>query len=151
MAQQSEFTERRDPSSRGRRATDAVGALVGEVARSATRAVSGAVGMAAGAASALAGRKSGNKASRSIDPAAEEQYWHEHHMNEPYYDAAYSFEDYLPAYRAGWEGRTRFPSRSFEEVERDLEREYSWNRGGSRLLWQDARRAMRAAWDHVAS
>jgi hypothetical protein len=116
MAQAREFTERRDPTSRGRRATDAVRALVGDV-----------------------------------DPAAEEQYWHEHHMNEPYYDAAYCFEDYLPAYRAGWEGRTRFPNRSFDEVERDLEREYSWNRGGSRLLWQNARRAMRAAWDHVSS
>jgi hypothetical protein len=147
MAQTREFTERRDPHSRGRRATDAAGAVLGDVARGASRAMSGALGMAAGAAAALTGRRSDNK----IDPAAEEQYWHEQHMNEPYYDAAYSFEDYLPAYRAGWEGRTRFPNRSFEEVERDLEREYSWNRGGSRLLWQDARRAMRAAWDHVSS
>ena len=134
---QTPFTERRDPNSRGRRATDTVGAMVGDLARTAGRAVSGAVGII--------------QSSPGVDPAAEEQYWHEHHMNEPYYDAAYSFEDYLPAYRAGWEGRTRFPKRSFEEVERDLEREYSWNRGGSRLLWQDARRAMRAAWDHVSS
>ena len=147
MAQTHEFTERRDPNSRGRRATDAANSVIGDVARGASRAMSGALGMAAGAAAALAGRRKESK----VDPAAEEQYWHEHHMNEPYYDAAYSFEDYLPAFRAGWEGRTRFPDRSFEEVERDLEREYSWNRGGSRLLWQDARRAMRAAWDHVSS
>lgn len=42
-----------------------------------------------------------------------------------------TFEDYLPAYRA------------------DLQLEYSWNRGESRLLWEHARQAMRAAWDRV--
>lgn len=31
----------------------------------------------------------------------------------------------------------------------DLQLEYSWNRGESRLLWDHARQAMRAAWDRV--
>jgi hypothetical protein len=147
---QTEFSDRRDPHSRGRRATDSgpvtgVGSIVRGAAETAGRAVATAVGMAAGAAAAVAGRRTATK----VDATAEELYWLENYANEPYYDPSYSFEDYLPAYRAGWEGRARFPNRSFEEVERDLQVEYSWNRGRSRLLWDHARQAMRAAWNRV--
>jgi hypothetical protein len=147
---QTQFIDRRDPNSGGRRSTDSVpvtgvGSIVRGAAETAGRAVATAVGMAAGAAAAVAGKRTATR----VDATAEELYWLENYANEPYYDPSYSFEDYLPAYRAGWEGRARFPNRSFEEVERDLQVEYSWNRGQSRLLWDHARQAMRAAWNRL--
>jgi hypothetical protein len=147
---QTDFIDRRNPTLRGRRASDAgphtgVGSIVRGAAETAGRAVASAVGMAAGAAAGVAGRSTPKK----VDPGAEEHYWLENYANEPYYDPSYGFEDYLPAYRAGWQGRARFPNRKFEQVERDLQLEYSWNRGESRLLWEHARQAMRAAWDRV--
>ena len=34
---------------------------------------------------------------------------------------------------------------SFEQAERDLQSDFHWNRGQSRLLWEQARDAVRAA------
>ena len=148
MAQTSEFIDRRNPNQRGRRATDSgndagADSLVRDAVQTAGRAMASAVGFAAGAAASVARRPG------KVDPAAQERYWLENYANEPYYDSNYSFEDYLPAYRAGWEGRARFPARKFEDVERDLQVEYGWNRGESRLLWEHARQAMQAAWDRA--
>jgi len=104
-----------------------------------------AAGLAAGAAAAFAGKGPEKKA----DPANEELYWREHFAGEPYVEAAYQFEDYLPAWRTGWEGRGKYPGRGFDDVLRDLEGDFYWNRGKSRLTWQQAMPAVRAAWEHV--
>ena len=48
--------------------------------------------------------------------------------------------------RLGAEGRRRYPG-PFEEVEPALRQEYARRRGASRLGWDDARPAVRAAWD----
>src|SRR2546430_17340746 len=68
-----------------------------------------------------------------VDARAEEAYWRSHYLREPYYERGYTFEDYLPAYRAGWEGRVRYHGRSFEQAARELARDYQRNRAGSRL------------------
>lgn len=81
------------------------------------------------------------------DPAREEAYWRENYKREPYYERGYMFDDYLPAYRAGWEGRVQYEGRSFDEVERELERHYRRNRGASQLGWEKNRHAARAAWE----
>jgi hypothetical protein len=143
-----DFVDRRNPNQRGRRATDydpirGAGLLRG-AAETVGKAAADAVGVAAEAAAALAGRRTAK-----VDASAEERYWLENYTEQPYYDANYTFEDYLPAYRAGWQARARFPNSSFEELERELQREYGWNRGESRLLWEHARQAMRAAWEHA--
>ena len=57
---------------------------------------------------------------RKVDPVIEESHWREHYAAEPYYDATYAFEDYLPAWRTGWEGIGKYPGKSFEPAERDL-------------------------------
>lgn len=141
MAQQGEFIDRRDPRMKGRRSTDAigaaVGATVGTVASTAGRALGGLVGAAA--AFVPGGTQ------RNIDAAAEEVYWRDHYASEPYYNPGYNFEDYLPAYRVGWEARRKSPVSRFEDLERELEAEFHWNRGQSRLLWEQARHAARAA------
>lgn len=82
-----------------------------------------------------------------LDPTAEEAYWRENYDTQPFYEKGYDYEDYHPAYRAGWEGRCRFEGKRFEEVERDLEADYTRNRGESKLDWQKCRAAARAAWD----
>jgi hypothetical protein len=68
-------------------------------------------------------------------------------MREPYYERGYSFDDYYPAYRTGWEGRVRYEGRSFDEAERELQRDYQRNRGNSQLDWRKNRHAVRAAWE----
>ena len=82
-----------------------------------------------------------------VDATVEEAYWRENYLREPYYERGYAFEDYLPAYRTGWEGRLRYHGRTFEQAERDLSRDYQRNRGGSLLDWRRNRHAARAAWE----
>ena len=109
-------------------------------------AIGTAAGIAAGTAAALAGK---NPERKKVEPANEELYWREHFAAEPYVETAYQFEDYLPAWRTGWEGRGKYAGRGFDEVLRDLEGDFYWNRGKSRLTWQQAVPAVRAGWEHV--
>ena len=123
-------------------ATDIKGIIEG-AAKAAGTVVGTAAGMAAGAAQALVGK---NPQPKALDPMAEELYWREHHASEPYFDGAnFTFEDYLPAWQTGWEGRAKYAGRSFEHAARELEQDFQWNRGKSRLLWEQAREAVRAA------
>ena len=111
--------------------------------------LAGAVGTAAGLAAGTAAAVMGKGPEKKVEPANEELYWREHFAAEPYVDAAYQFDDYLPAWRTGWEGRTKYGSRGFDDALRDLEGDFYWNRGKSRLTWQQALPAVRAGWEHV--
>jgi hypothetical protein len=106
-----------------------------------------AVGTAAGVAAGAAAGFTGSKEPRKVDPVIEESHWREHFTAEPYYDATYAFEDYLPAWRTGWEGIGKYPGKSFDQAERDLQSDFNWNRGQSRLLWEQAKAAVRAAFE----
>jgi len=133
-------------------ANDNLKGIVETAGRVVAGAVGTAAGIAAGAASAAAGAASalvGKVPTPKIDAANEELYWREHFASEPYFDSSFSFEDYLPAWRVGWEGRARHPGRKFEDVEQDLKAEFHWNRGESRLLWDQAREAARAAFERL--
>jgi hypothetical protein len=89
----------------------------------------------------------GKGIAEAIDPTAEEAYWSQNYTREPYYERGYTFSDYHPGYRTGWEGRARYEGRTFDEVEKDLEFDYARNRGKSRLEWEKNRHAARAAWE----
>jgi hypothetical protein len=82
-----------------------------------------------------------------IDATVEEAYWRDNYLREPYFERGYTFDDYYPAYRTGWEGRVRYQGRTYEQCERDLQRDYQRNRSGSRLEWAKNRHAVRAAWE----
>ena len=99
------------------------------------------------AVGAVAGGLIGKGVAEAIDPTAEEAYWSQNYTREPYYERGYSFADYHPGYRTGWEGRARYEGRTFDEVEKDLEFDYARNRGKSRLEWEKNRHAARAAWE----
>jgi hypothetical protein len=86
---------------------------------------------------------------QAVDPREEDAYWRENYLSRPYADDTLSYDHYRPAYRYGWESRTRHAGLRWDEVERDLERGWRENRGTSRLGWTDARLAARDAWQRV--
>ena len=120
--------------------------------------VGGALGTAAGpigtvvgaVAGGIAGALAGKSIAESIDPTAEDAYWRENYPNRPYYDKGATYDEYQPAYRYGWESRSRYADRDYPEVESDLESGWNRARAKSRLGWEKARHAVRDAWDRVS-
>jgi hypothetical protein len=110
----------------------------------------GPVGAAIGAAvGAIAGGLAGKGVAEAIDPTAEEAYWRENYPTRDYYDESVPYEDIAPAYRYGWESRTRYEGRSFDEAESDLERGWRETSYAGRVGWDKARHAARDAWHRV--
>ena len=71
--------------------------------------------------------------------------------HEPYYSTDYTFDDYAPAYRTGYEaaGQYRGQNRRFDDLEPELRANYERIKGTSRLAWENAKDAVRAAWHRV--
>jgi hypothetical protein len=97
------------------------------------------------------GEPPGSASSGAFDADAHDSYWEDAYLREPYYKSGYTWEDYRPGYRIGYEGaaRNRTMKRRFDELETDLRVQYERIKGRSRLAWQDAKIAARAAWDRV--
>ena len=143
-----------------------IGAASGGIAGAAAGMVGGPIGMAVGATvGAVAGGLAGKAAAESLSPTtgavdapanddgvdavAENVYWRSQFKHEPYYLQGCTYEDYAPAYLTGYLGRGRLAGKDYGEIESDLERDYSANRGASGLSWIEAKPATRAAWDRV--
>jgi hypothetical protein len=113
-------------------------------------AVGGPVGSVIGAAvGAVAGGLAGKGVAEAVNPTAEETYWREAYVKEPYYETGKSYEYYAPGFRAGWEGRVRHDGRKFEDAETQLVAEYNRNKTELQPDWQTVRPAARAAWNRV--
>jgi len=127
------------------------GAASGGVAGAAIGTVlGGPLGAVIGAAvGAVAGGLAGSGAAEAVNPTAEEQFWKETFLREPYYVAGKTYEYYAPGFRAGWEGRVRYDGRSFEEAEPDLAAAYKLGRTELQPAWHEIRPAARAAWDRI--
>jgi hypothetical protein len=120
----------------------AAGAAIGSVA--------GPIGTAVGAViGAVAGGLAGKGVAEAVNPTAEEAYWRENYRHRPYYSADTEYDDYAPAYRYGWESRTQYAGRKYDDVESDLERGWEKAKGKSRLGWERAKHATRDAWHRV--
>ena len=92
--------------------------------------MAGPVGMAVGAVvGGVVGGLAGKGVAESIDPTTEDAYWRENHTSRPYYDAGHTYDDYAPAYRYGWESRSRHADRNWDEVETDLARGWDIGQG----------------------
>ena len=100
------------------------GAASGGVAGAAVgMALGGPVGSVIGAAvGAVAGGLAGKSAAEAVNPTAEEEFWRETYVREPYYVKGRSYEYYAPGFRAGWEGRVRHDGRALQRVGRRLRR-----------------------------
>jgi hypothetical protein len=87
---------------------------------------------------------------KKIDPAKEEAYWREKHDQQSYAAEKYTYEHYAPAYRTGIQGAVKHAGKEYDEIEDDLALDYEKHRVGSPLPWDEARHAVRAAWDRLA-
>ena len=126
------------------------GALAGGVAGAALGAVAGPAGALVGAVvGAMAGGAVGHEVAENYNPTAEEIYWREYFVQEPYYAKDKTFDYYGPAYQVGWEGRARHHGRRFDDVEPELRAAYERVKTKSSAEWADARAAARAAWNRV--
>ncbi len=127
-----------------------LGSAGGAAAGATVGAMGGPVGMAiGGVVGAIAGGLAGHEVAEAFDPTAEDAYWSENYLNEPYYKDNHNFSDYGPAYRMGYGSRSRAGKRSFDDAESELAAKWQVERDGSRLEWKDAREAVRAGWHRV--
>jgi hypothetical protein len=125
-------------------------AVGGAVTGAAAGAATGPVGAAAGAVvGGIVGGLAGKAVAESIDPTAEDAYWQENYRTRPYYQEGEEYDQYQPAYRYGWEAKSRYQDRGFEEIEPELEREWGSAQATSRLAWDRAKLATRDAWEHA--
>jgi hypothetical protein len=83
-----------------------------------------------------------------INPTAEEAHWRSAFTAEPYYVPGTGYDEYSPAFRVGYTGPLRREG-SFQAVLPALKEDWSRVKGRSRLTWEQAKPAVRAAWQRV--
>jgi hypothetical protein len=129
----------------------AVGGIAGgALAGAAAGGLGGPAGAAIGAAvGAVAGALGGKAIADRINPTVENDYWKTNYSSRPYVTKGSSYDDYEPAYRMGYERYPTYHGRTFDDVEREFERDWASVRGKSRLAWNDARHATRDAFDRT--
>ena len=130
----------------GAAAGGAAGAAAGTV-------IGGPVGTVIGAVvGAVAGGLAGKGVAEMVDPTVEGAYWKESYRTQPYYADGKDYGYYEPAYRTGWEGRSRYDGKAFDDVEDELAADYRRHAGSSNTAsWDAVRAATRAAWDRIDS
>ena len=122
----------------------------GAVAGAAVGGMSGPVGAAVGAVvGAVAGAMAGKGIANAVDPVAEDAYWRDNYSKRPYASGS-DYEEYGPAYGYGVEAYTRYPGRTFDDVEAELRRDWNSRRGRSSLEWDNAKHAARDAWQRLS-
>ena len=128
----------------------AAGAAAGGAAGAAIGAVAGPVGVAAGTAiGVVAGGLAGKSVAERIDPTNEDDYWRTHHASQPY-GILGSYERYSNAYRAGYQGvSVHGLDKGYDEVEGNLKSAYEESRAGTGPTWENARHAVRAAFERT--
>ena len=124
-----------------------VGTTGGAVAGLAIGSFAGPIGIAVGGVvGAIVGAAAGHSAGEAVNPTAEESYWRDAYVREPYFNANHGFDDYAPAYRAGYMYRGAYKDHTWEQAEPELQSSWESNKNASRLQWEEARDATRAAW-----
>ena len=99
---------------------------------------------------AVAGGLAGKGVAEAVNPTAEDAYWRENYKTRPYATGDVTYDnDLRPAYQYGWESRSRYQGKKFDEVESDLGRDWDRRKGSSRLGWENAKQATRDAWHRV--
>jgi phage tail tape-measure protein len=127
-------------------------AAAGAAAGAAGGAIGGPVGAAAGAViGGIVGGLAGKDVAERIDPTVETAYWRENYRGRPYFDANTAYEEYHPAYEYGWESRSKYPDRNFDEVESHLARDWQKAKSHANMTWDKAKYATKDAWERVST
>jgi len=85
-----------------------------------------------------------------INWGTEDAYWRENFHVRPYATSDRGYDFYQPAYRYGCESSFTYGHRSWDqEVEADLARGWEQARGDSTASWDQAKEAVRDAYDHA--
>jgi len=128
-----------------------VGAALGGVATGAVAGLAaGPIGSVAGAIiGGVAGGLAGKAVAESYDPTVENAYWQGEYRNRPYYNNAYEYDHYSPAYKAGREAYDADVSE--EWATRQATARQSWeNEGGANYMtWDEAQPAAHDAYTRV--
>lgn len=82
------------------------------------------------------------------DAKAHDAYWAQAHVREDYFRPGLDYEDYAPAYCVGYAGWAQYGG-AFEDAQHSLLSNWVRIKGGSRLSADEARLAMRAAWERA--
>jgi len=129
-----------------------VGAAVGGAAAGfAAGMVAGPVGAVVGAvAGGIAGGYAGKGVGELIDPTLENEWFTEYHRTHTAEaKTAVAPDTIRPAYRYGIESGSRYQGKRFDEVETNLRSDWEKNRASSGLNWDQARGAVRDAFDRT--
>lgn len=81
-------------------------------------------GMLGAVAGGVAGGYAGKVVGENADPTKDDDYWRTNHRTEDYDGRGY--DEYAPAYRAGFDGYARYSAsgRTFDEAEAEIQRDY---------------------------
>ena len=127
-----------------------IGAAGGALAGAAAGALAGPIGAAlGGVVGAVAGGLVGKGSGEELNPTGEETYWRKSYRNEPYYSSDYTFEDYAPAFLAGYIYRMNNRGVAWDRAETTLKADWASNKEKSNLHWEHAKHAAHAAWHRV--
>jgi len=86
----------------------------------------------------------------SINQEAESKYWREAHSTRKYVKNGQGFEEYEPAYRMGWECASKAGSeKTFDMAEPKMKSQWESSKDESGLTWDNAKMAVRDAWERV--
>jgi|KBSSwiStaDraftv2_1062776.scaffolds.fasta_scaffold07647_2 hypothetical protein len=88
----------------------------------------------------------GQSATAIVDPSVEAAYWRDNYLKRGYIDRERPYSDYEPAFRHGWESRSRADGQPFRDLEGALEQGWDAARRESTLTWTQARYAVSDAW-----
>lgn len=84
----------------------------------------------------------------TIDYRLQDAYWQSVYWSQPYYRADFEYEDYAAAFCVGYTGFAQYGG-SFADAEKSLCANWVRIKGDSRLSWEEALPAIRAAWQHA--
>jgi hypothetical protein len=84
-----------------------------------------------------------------VNAELEDAYWQSVYFGEAYYRSNCSYDDYAPAYCAGYIGFAQYGG-CYEDAEKSLCANWLRIKGDSQLDIEEAMQAIRAAWDHAA-
>lgn len=84
-----------------------------------------------------------------VDPLREDDYWRDAHLRARYASPGLDYEDFAPAYCVGYTGFAQYGG-CFDEAEKSLCANWVRIKGDSRLSYEQALPAIRAAWERSA-